>query len=91
MKVKIKVTKRHIRDGDSWLSNSCPVAIAIRGRLKTRKCVTVDTHGIFISGYYDLVCPSSVLSFINAFDKLQEVQPFEFTLDLIKTPTPVGI
>jgi hypothetical protein len=85
--MKIKIQKKHIKDGKYCNAQSCPVSLAIRDALGLDlgqvavygdKCRVLDT-------YLDL--PNQVDAFVNSFDlsevtgRKEELKPFSFELD----------
>lgn len=76
--MRIKVTRRHIREGRRASMFSCPVALAIKEACDAKN-VSVDEDWIEING---VVCKPTkkMRAFIFAFDHRLPVKPFNSTL-----------
>lgn len=76
----VNVKKKHIRRGMRCVEHQCPIALAIKDRLKGSR--------VFVSGDYitvnnvDIETPSHILKKICIFDEDGEMDPFTFELDL---------
>ena len=79
--MKIRVTRKHIKDGIRQHNCACPIALAVRETLK-RDDVRVANWRIAIGdGWTDL--PVVAVDFISDFDSglgRRHLQPFEFEL-----------
>lgn len=83
--MRIRVTEADICNGERLSSSGCPIALAVKRRLR-RKIVSVSV------GYADVVVglrenpraiyplPADALEFANAFDDGKDVTPFDFDL-----------
>ena len=81
-RVKVSVTAEDIRVGVPRDQYRCPVARAIKRRLKSHD-VSVGTW-IFIDVLIDVETPPQVLRWIRAFDEQRPVGPFAFYLVIHK-------
>jgi len=82
MKIKIKVTKKHIKDGGGCVIN-CPIALAAREiglelDVYGEQYASVWDSDTWKRTYYDL--PRSARRFIKRFDSDKKVKPFNFIL-----------
>jgi hypothetical protein len=85
-KFTVEVTEKHIKKGTAKNTESCAVALAVRG-LKLR-AVEVDNTSVFFSKggkRYEAILPKRAVNFVLKFDTGQKVKPFSFTLK------PVGL
>lgn len=85
--MKIKVMKKHIKAGIKDNMISCPVALALREQTDLSD---IKVYGPFItwedsrrpsSGRHRRRASRSVTRFVNRFDKIGKVKPFNFILD----------
>lgn len=79
--MKITVTKKHIKRGKPCNHRFCPVALAVKQKLHTRK-VAVWSTAIFIKGE-KFAAPEEVRRFTAVFDHPSsriDVRPFSFEL-----------
>lgn len=79
MSIRIHVTQRDIDEGVPGDINFCPVARAIKRKLK-KDNVIVSTYGIRIDGLLKAT-PLDARTLIQAFDFGKPVQPLVFVLD----------
>lgn len=80
MKQKISVTAEDIEKGARECEFSCPIALALRREFpKTEVCV--DSIDIRV-GDVSVKTPETAALFISDFDCGDEVEPFEFEIDL---------
>lgn len=81
MRIRVEVTKKHIRLGKIGTSTQCPVALALFAvKIPFRVAVDVGT----LDRFNNIPCPKKVASFVCAFDAGEPVKPFFFTLRLPK-------
>ena len=81
--MKIKVTKKDIKNGLPCSDSSCPIALAVRRTLKHREIVTVDSLYVGINGKYSRLSKRAI-RFVEKFDSNEIVKPFEFNIKLKK-------
>jgi hypothetical protein len=77
----ITVTQEDIDNGDLGEAFCCPIARAAQRVLNTD--VGVTSSYLTISeefGWRDVRAPQEVTAFVRAFDRNQEVRPFDFEL-----------
>jgi len=83
MQFKIKVTKEHIAAGIPKDCKTCPIALAAQdaGLLDA----TVTTRDILWrtpeSWYMSADLPDVARKFVESFDALNTIEPFEFTIE----------
>ena len=78
----IKVTQKHIDEGDPGMCSDCPVALAL---LENYDNVVVQNDEILCwlgINQIDFNVPVEVFDFIKAFDNHKSVKPFEFELEI---------
>jgi hypothetical protein len=81
MRILVEVKKRHINNGQPCKSSTCPVALAVKERVKSSR-VCVNPYEICVDNLY-CPTPKSVARFITKFDRgCKPVQPFNFYLDI---------
>lgn len=80
--MRIRVTARHIREGQPGQPSSCPIALAIQEQTGC-KDVDVDSDDVTVDGK-SLDIGKGVVSFIHRFDENKPVRPqvFEFGVPL---------
>lgn len=78
----IKVTEWHINRGMPEHGDKCPIALAIRGKVRW-KSVYVDP-GVIEVGCSSGRPPKKVSKFIRRFDAGKKVRPFSFRLPKLK-------
>lgn len=84
--MKIKVTKKHIEDGDKSSFVSCPVALALIEKnclnvhVSTRSCTFTKENKLYVNK----ILSKKAQEFIKKFDMGFPVKPFEFTLKGVK-------
>lgn len=81
MKLKINVTKEHIRAGIRVSFKSCPIALALR---ESGVVNATAEHGGFGIKNPRHPMPKKVRRFIYAFDRAMPVKPFSFTVNVRK-------
>lgn len=75
--MKIRVMRRHIKEGIRTSRFKCPIALAFNE--ETGGVADVHRHTLWdVSDFYDL--PRSAQRFIRSFDQGKPVKPFSFTL-----------
>lgn len=79
--MKITVTKKDIEKGMKDEMDRCPVAFAIKRRLKKRTGIDVGTRFVYYSAKKTQL-PKVARNFIFKFDHNEEVKPFSFNLKL---------
>lgn len=82
-RVKVEVTKEHIKEGSPGVASCCPIARAVR--VLGLESPRVYPDGIYFGDYYcrQLVrLPRSASRFVNAFDAGKKVKPFNFFLEV---------
>ena len=84
--LKINVTQEDIDKGEAGISNSCPVALAIKRSYGELVRVTVGCTRIYISDiqktkYKTCQTPLEVVNFMCDFDRQNPVEPFEFEIN----------
>lgn len=81
--MKIKVTKHHIYKGSLGNCYECPIALALKHAGFTNVWVVDLDLQVYYNGRNRILpTPQSCYDFIHNFDKGQDVEPFEFELDL---------
>jgi hypothetical protein len=78
--MKIKVQRRHIRDGVQWDWSACPIALAITEVLGVGD-VSVG-QGVFRCGNTNFGTSRRAERFIERFDDGKAVKPFVFELKI---------
>ena len=84
-KLRIRVTKKNIKYGKPNTTDFCPIALAVKSKIKTSN-VSVDgetielTSSRFNGAIYDL--PVRAQKFVDRFDTGDSVKPFSFTATL---------
>lgn len=87
-RMKVKVEDYHIRNAFPGDSTHCPIALATTPLLPAGQRSVVGRgfmsvwEGQRLLSTHDL--PDSCVRFVDAFDKKQPVEPFEFEFDLTK-------
>lgn len=86
MKIRIVVTKKDIIAGVQANCNECPVALAIKRRIKPGLYVEVRASGIDISDVH-IVNSISTYGFISGFDNCPQeyrdtLKPIRFMIEL---------
>jgi hypothetical protein len=88
----VEVKKKHIKNGKPEDCHLCPVALAIKDKLKIKQVENVEVAGheiIYIykdeqedtwQDDYEYKCPRSVRRFVKKFDEGKDVKPFKFIL-----------
>lgn len=78
--IRLYIRKSDIQKGDRCDSNSCPVARALKRKIK--KYVDVDSGGVYLKGSWTRtwVPSNKAHDFICAFDAGREVKPCKLTL-----------
>ena len=81
-KIKIEVSKEDIEVGERGEPDCCPIAWALSR--KNFKETYVDNSSVNFEdekGYsYEYYLPPKAMDFVKAFDRGEDVFPFEFTL-----------
>ena len=78
--ITIKVTEKHIAKGIRVHGDKCPVALAIKEKLKIER-LCVYSYGANINGNA-VRFPRAAALFVNRFDSGKSVKPFSFKLKL---------
>ncbi len=76
--IRVNITKQDIENGVPGTTDSCPVALACRRKLK-RFAVRVGTFNVWLNGLVR-VLPRKAVTFIVRFDQRKSVKPFSFML-----------
>jgi len=92
-KITVKLLRRHITAGAQRQVCSCPIALAIRERLKLSIGSVSVGHRVFISGgplkHAQFHIPKQAQKFICYFDSMNRVEaklkPFTFTMTRAKS------
>ena len=93
MNITIAVTKTDIKEGKPSNCRYCPLARAIRRRLRKRyNYVSVDygtalicTHdGYMVIPRTEFALPPRVVQFVRDVDRKKRVQPIRFTISIAK-------
>jgi hypothetical protein len=79
----IKVERKHIDQGESRSARTCMVALAIHDATGVEVAVTKSQVRCGIERKYPL--PDHVQDAIDRFDDGQDVEPFEFEMELEAT------
>lgn len=80
----VKVTKRHILNGERNNCYSCPISLAIGDACDCDKVIVDENSASFIEEtdgkriYHKL--PRSAIRFIKRYDEEESVKPFKFIL-----------
>lgn len=78
--MKIKVTRKHIEQGERLETRSCPIALAFKDLgWGSVQVYTLKVYKKKKGKKYLL--PSSAIKFITKFDEGKTVRPFTFELD----------
>lgn len=91
MRIKISVTANDISNGSPRLPASCPVALAVKNRIKEGYYASVGRHDMTIKSAqaYSVGWPKElsrrVKRFIIRFDSMLSVEPFKFFVDIDKS------
>lgn len=80
--MKIKVTKKHIEDGDIDNSSFCPIALAIK--CKTTCRIYVDLDNVYID-FEKHELPKSAQKFISDFDLAHNSKRIKWRKSMIET------
>lgn len=81
MKVKIEITKSDIKKGKKQQIDSCPIALAIKRKLKARNICVSDGVAFNLEGNeYWVDLPNKASYFIDNFDDGLKVKPFSFIM-----------
>lgn len=81
MKVKIEISKFDIKKGKIGQVSSCPIALAIKRKLKATDLYVGDCANFRYKGTeYWADLPDKAHNFINRFDHNLKVKPFSFIL-----------
>lgn len=83
--MKIIVSAEDIKVGKAKSSQYCPLALVIRRALPDAGIIRVFSDYLYISGTR-VSLPRKARNFIILFDSGQNVEPFDFELEL----TPLG-
>lgn len=88
MKLTIRVTEKHIKDGVKGNCAACPVALAIQDTCELAKSVSAGNLLIFAESskaphYYQAFAPAEVEWFMTDFDRGRPVEPFTFSADFV--------
>ena len=89
-KIRIRVTEKDIREGDRFKTNSCPIARAMKRKLRY---ASVDCFGyrLWNNGRIHRFPKSNIGSWITSFDIGRQVLPFSFTIEvpdnMLRTPS----
>ena len=86
MKIRIYVTKKDILTGVKANCNHCPVALALKRRIKSDLYVEVKASCINISDVY-ILNDLNVYQFINYFDgcprkNMDTIKPIRFMIEI---------
>lgn len=78
--LKVKVTQKHIANGEPHDGDSCPIALALKQQGFRGVDVNYDS-ATFMDGDFTvyLTLPKVAQKFVSSFDEEEEVKPFEFT------------
>jgi hypothetical protein len=84
MIVKVSVTDKHIKKGQTCSGNACPVALAIRDTGWSFVSVSTRTVRLGSDAYNAPIArlPYNVTRWIGDFDRGQTCYPIEFDLDV---------
>lgn len=82
----ITVTKTDIKKGKKESTTCCPIALAVKRKLKKPQLIYVFRDEIRFGRQWgnnydnDIDLPKSAVKFIDKFDDGEKVKPFSFTL-----------
>ena len=79
--MKIKVERRHLREGVPEDETACPVALAIKEQVDWARDVEVDGLSILVRGETGTdvrKCPREIAEYVEAFDNGENLRPREF-------------
>ena len=79
--MKLKITKKHIKEGKKKNYLSCPIAVALQERFANIVRVLGTECGI---GMYWYPLPLEAQNFIKKFDAGKKVVPFNFIIKGLK-------
>jgi hypothetical protein len=91
MKIQISVTQEDIKHGIRKAQLSCPIARAVRRHLPNLKVFGQVCVGDKNVGFYKpnestattiVTLPKKASKFVRDFDRLRDVKPFNFSLDI---------
>ena len=87
MKIKFEVSEEDIKKSRRLIKKecrafSCPVALALRKKLKCTYEVSVTRDNSYLTCNYEVENPRSVRRFIKKFDEKEPVKAFNFFLDV---------
>ena len=75
----VKVTQKHIDNGERYAVDSCPIALALKDAGYNTDGVGWFSYIVFSqANYAEYKLPASVLRFRQAFDSGNPVRPFNF-------------
>lgn len=87
--MKIRVTKKDIKDGTTWDPFNCPITIAAKRAFRKTNWLTVRSkHLRFVRDNGDVkayILPPKARRFIKNFDNLEPVKPFDFVAEHVKS------
>jgi hypothetical protein len=81
-KLRVQVTERDVRRGETGSISSCPVARAVRRELDWKRTVVVGGSFLDVGCYETAELPEAVRKFIRLFDFHGEGKPFSFSVTL---------
>jgi hypothetical protein len=80
-KVRIRVNQRDIKNGKPGKSYSCPIALAIKRKIKDSEDVVVGLDVIYVNRKNRAISnPGNVFRWVRDFDAKRLVKPFSFTI-----------
>lgn len=82
--MKISVTREHLRNGKPISPGLCPVALALGEQHVGQEFVVFSTHMTcqMGNGRAVFVLPPNAVLNISRFDKGEQVEPYEFELEV---------
>lgn len=86
--MQIRVTQKHINEGEKIHCTECPIALAISDCLKKSYCAGVSMRRYYIhtlplsQSCINNELPSKAQDFIIKFDCGRSVEPFDFDIDI---------
>lgn len=85
----VKVTQKHLDEGEPCSCANCPVSLAIKEAFVKEKLLGCRVSSTHVAAFFNkqTVCsqlPQEVTHFVLKFDLKEKVEPFEFELVLEK-------
>jgi len=88
MNLIVDVTQDDIDNGVPEDEHHCPIAMAVRRKVPTTECVTVDVGQLLLvlqehrEQHFEADLPISAMKFVKNFDDGSSVHPFKFAVTM---------